>query len=175
MYRLMCAFALSLLSFVSIAREQQPSAATPGPAARALSFVAIGSAKLAVVHGTSSDPGWDRECVLQLDDYALSGMFEELLRQQLSEKQLADADRFYSTPFAAKYNQVTLQQVLFVNGKKTDSPIELTASEVEQANSFSTSEAGNALTTAASQSNAETASKLRPALVAILGQCRTDR
>ena len=172
MIRHLCVLGFALLPLFSIAGENQ-SLTDPGAAAKALSFVAIGGTKLAVTHETPSNPGLDRECVLKLDDYALSEMFEGLLHQQLTEAQIAGANHFYSAPLAGKFNQFTLQQILVAKGKKVDSPMKLTASEVAAVNSFATSESGIALTKVASQSNTDMTAKLFPALTSLLWPCRT--
>jgi hypothetical protein len=171
MHQLLCVLGLSLLPFAASAAGQQ-SGATPGATAQGLSFVAVEGFKLAVTHEAPAHPKLDVQCVLKLNDYALSGMFEKILRKDLTKEQLARANQFYSTPLATKYDEFALQQILAEHGKKVDNPIVFSNSEIAEANAFSASDAGIAVKTVASQSNAETLASLRPALLSLVAPCR---
>jgi hypothetical protein len=171
MYRLLCVLSLSFLALAASAAGQQSSAAG-GATAQGLSFVAIEGFKLAVTHEAPAHPKLDIQCVLKLNDYALSGMFENILHKDLTKEQLASANRFYSTPLATKYNKFALQQILTEHGKQVDNPIVFSNSEIAKANAFSASEAGIAVKRVASQSNAETLASLRPALLSLVAPCR---
>jgi hypothetical protein len=165
-----CCVLLLLAGGSSASGKEQP---TPGATAQALSFIAVGAAKLAVNHEATPQSRIDQACVQRLDDSALANLFEGLLREQMTDRQREEADRFYARPFAVRYNQLTLQQILGAKtGKPVEHPFPLSPSEVAEINRFVASETGAALTHVASEPNAATLEQLRPAVIALLGTCR---
>jgi len=99
-----------LLLFTTIALASSPPLA-PGAAARSLSFMTVGGAKLAIAHQMASNPHIDQACVQRMGGYALAHPFEAALEQQLTKAQLENANKYYTTPLAKRYIEFRLQQL----------------------------------------------------------------
>ena len=159
-----------LLFFTTIALASSPPLA-PGAAARSLSFMTVGGAKLAIAQQMASNPHIDRACVQRLGSYALARPFETALEQQLTKAQLDNANKYYTTPLAKRYMEFRLQQLSGEMGSKINNPVSLTAVELNKVTEFGASDTGIALNRFNSKGNQKTSKVLLPEIDALFKQC----
>lgn len=153
------------------ARAEQGSRPV-GATAKALSYVTIGSIKMAALNDKMGEPSV-RRCIAQLDDHALAGPFEKSLGENMSEGELRYLDTFYATALADKYNLYTVQEALKSHGGElVTAPVTLSSDDVAKYRVYAQSEAGRKLTSLARLADDGAMAAVKPLLVGLIRGCR---